>query len=396
MSSAQSATVILARGGSKGVPHKNLRVVGGVSLIGRAVRAGLQAQSQAAVYVSTDDRAIADEARLHGARIIDRPVDLSGDGASSEAGWLHALPLIRADFPKLGQLVFLQCTSPFIKGSEIDACVQAMLEAGAACALSVVEDHSFLWGLDAQGRGIGQNHDHTKQRKRRQDLPPQYRENGAIYCVDAAAFEATGQRFCGTVALCPVDQPALEIDSLADLDLASVMAQSIDQNGVDPAALKNIRALVMDFDGVHTDNMVLTDQDGRETVRTSRGDGMGLAELARHTDIKRLIVSKERNPVVLARAAKLGIEVQAAIDDKVAALDLWLTEQGLEWSQMLYIGNDINDAAAMRKAGLSACPSDAHGDILRLAHWVLPQPGGRGALRHLCDTLVAAQGRNPA
>lgn len=389
MSSSKCATIILARGGSKGVPGKNLRLVGGISLIGRAVRAGIQATSQAAVYVSTDEGAIADEARLHGARIIERPADLSGDGASSEAGWLHALPLIRADFPSLERLVFLQCTSPFIKGTDIDDCVKAMLDVEAACALSVVEDHSFLWGLDSQGRGVGQNHDHTQQRKRRQDLPPQFRENGAIYCVNAAAFEATGQRFCGPVALCPVDQPPLEIDSFADLDLASVMAHSVDQSGIDTATLKDIRALVMDFDGVHTDNLVLTDQDGRETVRTSRSDGMGLAELKRRTDIHHLIVSKERNPVVLARAAKLKIEVQSAVDDKVAALDLWLTDHGLDWSQMLYVGNDINDAPAMRKAGLAACPSDSHSDILGLAQWILPQPGGHGALRHICDTLVA-------
>lgn len=390
MPSQTCATVILARGGSKGVPGKNLRVVGGISLIGRAVRAGVQAVSQAAVYVSTDDAAIAAEARRHGARVIDRPSDLSGDTASSEAGWLHALPHLRADLPGLDSLVFLQCTSPFITGADIDACVAAMRDQGAACALSVVEDHSFLWGLDADGRGKGQNHDHTRQRKRRQDLPPQYRENGAIYCVDATAFEATGQRFCGPVALCPVDQPPLEIDSLADLELAHVMAGTRTHAPVTPQALRQVAALVMDFDGVHTDNLVHTDQHGIEAVTTSRGDGMGLAELARRTDVVRLIVSKERNPVVLARAAKLGIEVMGAIDDKVGALDNWLEKQGLTWAQMLYVGNDINDAAPMQRAGLAACPSDAHGDVLGLAHWVLPCPGGRGALRHLCDVLTDA------
>jgi N-acylneuraminate cytidylyltransferase len=390
MPSQTSATVILARGGSKGVLGKNMRPVGGISLIGRAVRAGMQAHSQAAIYVSTDDAAIADEARQFGARIIDRPADISCDTASSEAGWLHALPAIRADLPSLEHLVFLQCTSPFISGADIDACMAAMQDAGAACALSVVEDHSFLWGLDADGRGTGQNHDHTTQRKRRQDLPPQYRENGAIYCVNAAAFEATGQRFCGHVALCPVDQPPLEIDSLADLELANIIAHTRNHTRIASETLVKIRALVMDFDGVHTDNLVLTDQNGTESVRTSRGDGMGLSELARRTSIRCLIVSKERNPVVLARAAKLGIEVMAAIDDKVAALDAWLANQSLTWDEVIYVGNDINDAAPMQHAGLAACPSDAHNDVLGLAQWILPYPGGRGALRHLCDVLTDA------
>lgn len=390
MPSQTCATVILARGGSKGVPGKNMRVVGGVSLIGRAVRAAVQATSQAGVYVSTDDADIAAQARLHGARIIDRPADLSGDVASSEAGWLHALPTVRADLPDLENLVFLQCTSPFITSADIDACVAAMRDQDAACALSVIEDHSFLWGLDMNARGVGQNHDHTQQRKRRQDLPPQYRENGAIYCVNAAAFAATGQRFCGPVALCPVSQPPLEIDSLADLELARVMAQSQDHSSIDQASLKRVAALVMDFDGVHTDNLVMTDQDGRETVSTSRGDGMGLAELARRTNVVRLIVSKERNPVVQARAAKLGIDVMVAIDDKVAALETWLAKCDLSWDQMLYVGNDINDAEPMQRAGFAACPSDAHSDVLGLAQWILPHAGGRGALRHLCDALTDA------
>ena len=91
-----------------------------------------------------------------------------------------------------------------------------------------------------------------------------------------------------------------------------------------------------------------------------------------------------------ARAAKLGIEVMAAIDDKVGALDTWLAEHDLTWEQMLYIGNDINDAAPMAKAGLAACPADSHRDVLGLAQWIVPQNGGRGALRHLCDVLTGA------
>lgn len=387
----ETVCVILARGGSKGVPGKNLRHVGGVSLIGRSVRAARAATSVTAVYVSTDDAAIAAEARLYGARIVDRPVELSGDGASSESGWLHALECAQADFPALTRLVFLQCTSPFTTGADIEACLAAMEGQGADCALSVLEDHGFLWGLDADGFGTGLNHDETRQRKRRQDLPPQYLESGAIYCVDAAAFQRTGQRFCGKVALCPVDHPALEIDTPQDLELCARIAERAGQGGVAPDRLARVRALVMDFDGVHTDNRVLTDQDGREAVVTSRGDGMGLSLLRAAGHWHLMILSKERNPVVLRRAEKLGIEVFNAVDDKVAALERWLEARELGWEALLYVGNDINDAAAMARAGLSACPSDAHPAILGAADWILPHPGGQGALRSLCDALLEVQ-----
>lgn len=386
---ADTTCVILARGGSKGVPGKNLRTVGGVSLIARSVRAAINAPSVAAVYVSTDDNAIATEAALYGARIIKRPADISGDTASSEAGWLHAIPAMRADFPAVERLVFLQCTSPFTTGDDIESCLSAMTDQGADCALSVIEDHTFLWRRDTNGFGQGVNHTETEQRKRRQDLPPSFRESGAIYCVDLAAFEQTGQRFCGKVALSPVDHPPLEIDTLQDFALCSQIARMADNSGITPARLANIRAVVMDFDGVHTDNLVLTDQNGIESVRTSRGDGMGIAMLRDSGRYHLMILSKERNPVVVKRAEKLQLEVFHAVDDKVAALNGWLAERSLDWDQLLYVGNDINDRPAMERAGLSACPSDAHHDILGMADWILPHPGGHGALRAMSDALLA-------
>lgn len=384
------ACIILARGGSKGVPGKNLRRVGGLSLVARAVRAGVTAQGVNITYVSTDDAAIAAEARAFGARVIDRPADISGDTASSESGWLHAMETARADLPGLERLVFLQCTSPFTTGADIDATLAAMAGQGADCALSVTPNHAFLWHRDAEGFGRGTNHDETRQRTRRQDLPPSFCESGAIYCVDAAAFARTGQRFCGTVALHVVDHPTLEIDSLQDLEICSLIAQSTRAGAPPDRRLQRVRALVMDFDGVHTDNLVATDQEGRETVITSRGDGMGLSMLRAAGGVALMILSKERNPVVLRRAEKLGIEVQNAVDDKVGALQAWLAGKGLDWDDLLYVGNDVNDRAAMERAGLSACPVDSHPEILALADWVLPRPGGRGALRHLCDALLQA------
>ncbi|MBU3036028.1 acylneuraminate cytidylyltransferase [Tritonibacter mobilis] len=386
---SETACIILARGGSKGVPGKNLRPVGGVSLIGRAVRAGRAAAGVTAVYVSTDDSAIATEAALHGARIIERPAELAGDTASSEAGWLHAVPIVRQDLPGLDKLVFLQCTSPFTTGADIDGCLAQMAQRGTDCALSVTEDHSFLWGLDDAGRGVGINHDARQQRQRRQDLPPQYCESGAIYCVQLAPFLATGQRFCGSVALYPVDHPPIEIDSLQDFALCAQIATAGGRCELAPARLREVKAIVMDFDGVHTDNLVLTDQNGIESVRTSRGDGMGISALRDSGCYQMMILSKERNPVVLKRAEKLQLEVHHSIDDKVAALTGWLDARGLSWADLLYVGNDINDRAAMERAGLSACPADSHPTILAIADWILPLPGGRGALRAMADTLLS-------
>ncbi|WP_223228295.1 acylneuraminate cytidylyltransferase [Roseovarius litoreus] len=388
-----TACVILARGGSKGVPGKNLRHVGGVSLVARAVRAARMARQVGCVYVSTDDAAIATEARLYGARIIDRPAALASDTASSESGWLHALSHLRRDMPDLSRLVFLQCTSPFTTGADIDHCLKSMQDKGADCALSVIADHSFLWSQDADGWGQGVNHTPAHPRRRRQDLPPAFRESGAIYCVKADAFEAAGQRFCGTVALCPVDHPPIEIDSERDLQICALLLQQMGRVGVDPARLRGLRAVVMDFDGVHTDNRVQVDETGQETVRSSRYDGLGLSMMRDAGHWRMLILSKERNPVVARRAEKLTIPALHGIDDKLTALDAWLSVEGLTRQEVLYVGNDVNDKAVMQAVGLSACPSDSHPEIMAIADWILPFPGGAGALRAMADALLAHMGR---
>lgn len=228
-----TVSILLARGGSKGVPGKNLKTVDGLSLVARSVLAARQAKSVAAAYVSTDDQEIAAEARRNGARVIDRPAELAGDTASSESGWLHALGAIRADHPDVSRLVLLQCTSPFTTGAEIDGCLDAMESAGAACAVSVIRDHPFLWTTTASGFGKGVNFDETQPRARRQDLPPTFRESGAIYCVRVEDFERVKQRFCGTVALYPVDHPPIDIDNAQDLERCDLLARC---GSSDPAA----------------------------------------------------------------------------------------------------------------------------------------------------------------
>ena len=152
---------------------------------------------------------------------------------------------------------------------------------------------------------------------------------------------------------------------------------------------RSIRALVTDFDGVHTDDRVLVQQDGQEGVLCNRGDGMGIS-LLRDCGTLLFILSREENPVVRARAAKLKMEVQHDILTKLPALDAWRQAKGLEWSEIAFIGNDINDVECLEAAGLSFAPADAHATALTAADIILTRNGGHGALRELADYLIAA------
>lgn len=374
--------VIPARGGSKGVPGKNLRRVGGVSLVARAIAACLAAESIDEVYVSTDDPAIAEDARAAGSAVIDRPADLAGDLATSESALLHALGRLDAADRPVDVLVFVQCTSPFIAPPDLDAAVITVLTGQADSVFSAVDSHAFLWRPDGAGV-VGVNHD-AGGRLRRQDRDPELRETGAFYAFRAEEFARARHRFFGRTEVVRVAAPtALEVDTEADLELARALAPLLDPR---PSALP-VAAVATDFDGVHTDDRVLVDQHGIESVRVSRADGLGVS-LLHAAGIPLVIVSKERNPVVGARAAKLGVDVLQGVDDKVSALAGWLGRRGLAAGDVAYVGNDVNDLPVMASVGWPIAVADAHPDVCGAARLVLRSRGGEGAVREVCDLVL--------
>jgi len=390
MTTDRSIAIIPARGGSKGVPRKNLRKIGGQSLIVRTIRAAQAASRVDGVYVSTDDAEIAEAARGVGAGVIQRPAEISGDTASSEAALLHALEVLEKAGVSPDRLAFLQCTSPFTTGEEIDDCLAALDDGAISAAFAAKLDHGFYWEAGDNGLAHGVNHDDTQPRKRRQDLTPQYRETGSIYAMRIRDFKAKGVRFCGPTVLVPIDGPLIEIDTLEDLAICEAMAAQREGPAAQAIDFGAVRALVMDFDGVLTDDRVLVLEDGREAVTASRGDGLGLGRL-RETGMPLLILSKEVNPVVSARGRKLKIEVSQGQDDKLPTLLAWLETKGLKASQIAYIGNDINDLPCLEAVGFPLAPADARPEVLAVARYVTAKPGGLGAVREICDLILAAK-----
>lgn len=379
--------VIPARGGSKGVPRKNLRRVGGVPLVARAIAAARATASIDRVIVSTDDAEIAAVAREWGAQVIERPAPLADDTATSEAVLLHALDVLEESGVEASILVFLQPTSPFIDPRDIDVAIELIRANEHDCVFSAAETYGFLWAAEA-GAASGINHD-PSMRPRRQDREPHYLETGAFYVMDVAGFRAARHRFFGRVGLVEVaERTAIEIDSEEQLALAQAIAPLVHQDA-DPI---DVAAVVTDFDGVHTDDTVMTDAEGRESVRVSRSDGMGIARL-RRAGIPVLILSSETNPVVSARARKLQVDVRQGVDDKVAALLKWVTAQGVPLSRVAYIGNDINDLGCLEVVGFPVAVPEAHPLVLAASRVIVSRTGGHGAVRELADRVLRDRGR---
>jgi YrbI family 3-deoxy-D-manno-octulosonate 8-phosphate phosphatase len=148
-----------------------------------------------------------------------------------------------------------------------------------------------------------------------------------------------------------------------------------------------VSLLVMDFDGVMTDNRVWVDEQGHEMVAANRSDSLGLYFL-RLAGIKPLVISMETNPVVTARCKKMNVPVLQGINDKAGVLLQFLETHQIMASEVVYLGNDINDLPCFPLVGCSVAVADAEPRVLRQADLILSRTGGHGAVRELCDLLI--------
>lgn len=150
--------------------------------------------------------------------------------------------------------------------------------------------------------------------------------------------------------------------------------------------LKDIRLFVYDFDGVMTDNKVIVDENGKESVICNRSDGLAV-QLIKEMGIAQLIMSTEKNEVVRRRAEKLKLDVLNNVSDKKSCLQDYCKEHGIDIQTVLFIGNDLNDKEAMEACGYSVCPSDAAAEIKEIARFITASNGGEGVIRELYSKL---------
>ncbi len=150
---------------------------------------------------------------------------------------------------------------------------------------------------------------------------------------------------------------------------------------------KNIDALVFDFDGVLTNNLVHLDSNGVESVTCSRADGLAF-DVLRKLEKPTYILSTEKNQVVTARAKKLKIPVLQGVNNKVDSLKKMADKEGFNLHNILYVGNDLNDYQVMQLCGYTACPSDSHIRIKEISDVVLKTCGGEGIIRELLENVL--------
>lgn len=165
----------------------------------------------------------------------------------------------------------------------------------------------------------------------------------------------------------------------------------MDENQLKEKAAR-IKLLLTDVDGVLTDNGVYYGEQGEIMKRFSIRDGMGVERLRTLARIPTGIITGETSPSVVRRAEKLGIhELHLGVKDKLGRVLEILERTGLQWEEVAFIGDDVNDLAVLRKVGVSACPGDAMSAVREEVQYVCTNKGGDGAFREFAEWLIAGR-----
>jgi len=401
----QILALIPARGGSKSIPHKNIRPLAGFPLIAYSIAAAKQAKLVTRIIVSTDDDEIAITARGFGAETpFLRPAEFAQDNTLDYPVFTHALNWLKDHEgyqPEI--LVQLRPTSPIRPLECVDQAIQLLLEHPEADSVRGVipsgQNPFKMWQMTEQGRmtpllslpGVPEPFNAP-----RQVLPQTYWQTGHIDAIRLSTILNKGSLSGDVIYPLQIDpRYAIDIDTLRDWQRAEWLINQgelpIVQLGRSKGRLpKQIDLLVFDFDGVMTDDRVWVDQDGHESVVANRSDGLGIAML-RKTGVPMVVLSTETNPVVTARCRKLELTAIQGVGDKQAVLRSFLEQRNIDPQHVVYLGNDINDLPCFSLVGCAIVVADAHPDAIAQADLVLMHAGGHGAVRELCDKIISYQ-----
>lgn len=396
--------LIPARGGSKGIPRKNIKSFAGYPLIAWSIAAAIRSELVTRVIVSTDDEEIAAVAREWGAETpFLRPADLAQDKTTDLPVFEHALKwLEEVEGYRPEVVIQLRPTSPVRPKSMVDDAIRILMEhPDADCVRGVVpagQNPFKMWRFNGDGRplnpllevpGIAEPYNAP-----RQILPPVYWQTGHIDAIRESTI-VNKKSLTGDVIYPLLIDPkyTVDIDTLPDWAKYEALVYSglemVSPGKARRVIPEKVQMIVCDFDGVVTDNLVITDQDGRESVTASRSDSMHI-KILREKGVEMLIISSEPNPVVAARAKKMGVEAihGVGMQDKGRVMREVLERKNVKAENVIYLGNDLNDLPCFEVAGWSVAVADAYPEVIRAADHVLTKNGGQGAVRELCEIVL--------
>ena len=398
--------IVPARGGSRSIPGKNIKLFGRHPLLAYSVAAGNQSELVGSVYVSTDDDQIASSARRYDpVAIIDRPKSLAQDDTLDLPVFQHALEWLASEEDLRPEVIVqLRPTSPLRPHGCVDEAIQLLLDHPEAdsvrAVVSTSQDPFKMWRLEGERlspllerSNMRQSDDNSEPYNMpRQALPHTYWQTGQIDVIRTRTILERGSLTGQIILPWILEDPlfAVDLNSAWEWSAAEALLGKLDcvRPGRAPRPLpEHVELLVLDFDGVLTDDRVWVGEDRQEHVAAHRGDGYGIARL-KERGVSIVVLSAEENSVVAARCEKLGVEAVQGITDKRAALQNILEGRNVEKDRTVYVGNDVNDLECFDLVACAVAVADAHATVLERADLRLRRTGGHGAVRELADLIL--------
>lgn len=381
---------IPVRGGSKSIPFKNIKLIGGKPLVYWTVKAACCCKYIDKVYVATDSDKIRKtledivkgiEADLfEKTEIIDRSAESASDTASTEFAMLE----FAHDY-EFDNIVLIQATSPLLQASDLDRGFDIFRSDSTDSVLSVVRQKRFHWARDEKGNAYPTNYD-VFHRPRRQEFDGYLVENGAFYITSKKNLLESKNRVSGNIKAVEMNEDSFfEIDEPNDWIIIEALMK---KNGISaPIEIPKIKMVLTDCDGCLTDGGMYYSEQGDELKKFNTRDGMGFA-LLRERGIITGIITSESVDLNRRRAEKLRLDIlEEGCKDKLAIIQKLCVERGVQIENVCYVGDDINDIEALKAVGYGCCPADALPEVKAIAKYVAKAKGGEGVIREVYKTI---------
>ncbi|KAM9335472.1 N-acylneuraminate cytidylyltransferase A [Symphorus nematophorus] len=382
------AAVILARGGSKGIPLKNIKMLAGVPLIGWVLRAAVDSNMFDSIWVSTDHPEIEKVAKAWGAKVHRRSPEVSKDSSTS----LDTIKEFIKLNPEVDVMCNIQATSPCLHPFHVKAALEMITLQGYDSVFSVVRRHQFRWQEVKKGSG-----ELTKpfnldpaNRPRRQDWDGELCENGSLYFTTKDLIINKGLLQGGKVGYYEMlPQYSVDIDVDIDWPVAEQRVLRYGYFGLETPEV--VRLMFCNVSGCLTEGRIFLSASGEEMVSVNTRDTAGLRKLQKE-DVEVVLLTSSLDPVVQSLADKLaertGCKVIEVGEEPLEDLATMVEQRGLQWKDVAYMGNDEPDVKCLNLAGLSAVPGDAPVVAINAAKYTCHSIGGKGAVREFTEHIL--------
>ncbi|XP_036967683.1 N-acylneuraminate cytidylyltransferase A [Acanthopagrus latus] len=382
------AALILARGGSKGIPLKNIKMLAGVPLIGWVLRAALDSECFDSVWVSTDHDEIEKVAKAWGARVHRRTPEVSRDSSTS-------LETIQ-EFIRLNPVVDIVCniqaTSPCLHPRHVKEALDMIKKQNFDSVFSVVRRHQFRWQEVKKGSG-----EPTKplnldpsNRPRRQDWDGELCENGSFYITRRELIEKGVLQGGNKISYYEM-LPEYSVDIDVDIDWPVAEQRVLRYGYFGRETPEVVRLTFCKVSGCLTEGRIFMSKSGEEMLSINTRDTTGIRMLQKE-DVEVVLLTCSEDPVAQSMADQLkkrtGCDVIDVGEEPLDVLRPMVEKKKLQWKDVAYMGNDKPDVNCLNMAGLSAVPGDAPVVAINAAKYTCHNIGGKGAMREFAEHIL--------